>query len=276
MTADPSSATPARLLLTRREEILRDQLAHPPYGTRRFADAPPPVRLGMAGSGADLLVLAWSAAALARERAAGTRLFRRLGITPGMRVANTLPGALVTPGSLLLGDVIEELGGLDVPLGAVDGVPAARQAWELLVRVEPEVVIVDDASAGHLFAAAPGAAYPWWRGLVRLRRGASAGRPADPPPAFAGWERTWLAVPEATSFVAGSCPAVCFHVDEGVVAEVVDEATGVVRSVGEDGVLALTPLGGDVPLLRFASGVRGRALAEPCPCGAGGVVLTLG
>jgi hypothetical protein len=252
---------------------MREQLAHPPYGTRRFADAPPPVRVGVAGSGSGLLVLAWSAAALARERVAGTRLLRRLGIRPGMRVANVLPGALATPGSLLLGDVIEELGGLDVPLGAVDAAPAARQAWELLVRVQPEVLIVDEAAAGPLFAEAP-ADLVWWRGLVWLR-GAAALHCVPAPAAFVGWERTWLAVPEATSFVAGSCAAACFHVDEGVVAEVVDEATGAVRPSPEEGTLALSPLGGDVPLLRYASGVRARALPEPCACGARGAILEI-
>ena len=99
----------ARIPLTQRTELLTDQLDHLPLGTRRFADAAHPVRLGITGTGDTLLVLAWSAADLARERAAGARLFGTLGVRAGMRVANTLPGALATPGSLLLGDVIEEI-----------------------------------------------------------------------------------------------------------------------------------------------------------------------
>src|SRR5262245_7741849 len=89
----------AGLALTRREELLLDQVTHLPNGTRQFADAPPAVRAGVSGSGADLVVLTWSSADLARERAAGTRLLRGLGVRPGMRVANTLLGALATPGS---------------------------------------------------------------------------------------------------------------------------------------------------------------------------------
>src|SRR5438046_693156 len=119
--------------LTRRADLVRDQLAHPPHGTRRPPGAAPPVRLGVSGSGVELLVLAWSAADLARERAAGTRLLTRLGVAPGMRVANTLPGALATPGSLLLGDVVEELGALDVPLGPVDDGVVAEIADGVLV-----------------------------------------------------------------------------------------------------------------------------------------------
>src|SRR5207244_5253645 len=118
--ADGRLATWDRLPLTRREELLRDQLEHLPLGTRRFTDAAPPVRVGVTGSGDDLLVLAWSPAALARERAAGARLLRRLGVVAGTRVANSLPGALATPGALLLGDVVEEIGALDVPLGPPD------------------------------------------------------------------------------------------------------------------------------------------------------------
>src|SRR5207253_4511909 len=107
--------------------------------------------------------------------AAGVRLLRRLGVAPGMRVANTLPGALATPGSLLLGDVVEELGALDVPLG--DGPPAA--AWELVDRVQPDVIVVgEDARA---FFAAATAARPWWRGLVHLRTAQAPVRAPAPP-----------------------------------------------------------------------------------------------
>ncbi len=250
--------------LTRRADLVRDQLAHPPYGTRRPPGAAPPVRLGVSGSGAELLVLAWSAADLARERAAGTRVLARLGVAPGMRVANTLPGALATPGSLLLGDVIEELGALDVPLGPAADAASARQAWDLLERVTPDVIVLDDASAATFLAAAPPAERPWWRAIVWLRMGARAAHAALPAAAgFTGWQREWLAVPEATSFVAGTCAAGRFHVDEEVLAEVAD------------GMLVLTPLGLEVPLRRYATGLAARLIPDPCPCAAGGTTLEM-
>src|SRR5438067_8605553 len=185
---------PSAETLLRRTDLLRDQLAHP-RGSRAA------VRVGVSGTGETLLVLAWSEAELARERAAGVRLFRRLGVAPGTRVANTLPGALATPGSLLLGDVVEELGALDAPLG--DG--PATAAWELVDRVQPDVLVVGD-EARAFFAAAPAATRPWWRGIVRLRATETPVE-APVPDGFSGWERTWLAVPEATSFVAASCSA---------------------------------------------------------------------
>src|SRR5258706_15077881 len=96
--------------ITRRPELVADQLAHPPWGARRFTAGDPPVRVGATGSGADLLLLGWTAEELAAEVAAGAALFSRFDVAPGMRVANTLPGALATPGALLLGDVIEAIG----------------------------------------------------------------------------------------------------------------------------------------------------------------------
>ncbi len=273
---DLSAETWTRVPLTRRADLVRDQLDNPPHGTRRCADAGHPVRAGVSGSGAELLVLTWTAADLARERAAGARLLARLGVNSGMRVANALPGALVTPGSLLLGDVIEDVGALDVPLGVVESEAAAKAAWELIDRVQPAVLVLEAPQAPRLFATAPAAERQWLRGMIWLCRGAGeAERPEVPPAAgFGGWQRRWLAVAEATSFVAAGCEAGCFHVDEGVLAEVADEK-GSIRSAGRWGDLVLTPLGGDSPLLRYASGVRARVTPKPCRCGAGGPVLEL-
>jgi phenylacetate-CoA ligase len=274
--SDPDAVF-AQLPLTRREELLRDQLDHLPHGTRRLAGAPPPVRAGMSGSGTDLLVLTWSAADLAQERAAGARVLGALGVRAGMRVANILPGALATPGSLLLGDVIEDLGALDIPLGVVDSDAAARAAWELVDRVEPHIIVFDEQSAPRFFTAAPGAARRWWQGVIGLHQGVSAIQrfPIPPVAGFAGWQRTWLGIPEARSFVAHSCAASRLHVDAGVWGEIIDAPTGVLLPAGADGELVLTPLGGETPLLRYVSGVRARRIAAPCSCGARGFVVEL-
>jgi phenylacetate-CoA ligase len=262
----------ARLPLTRRDELVRDQLVHLPLGTRRQPAAGSPVRVGVTGSGETLLVLAWSAAELARERAAGARLLSRLGVRAGVRVANTLPGALATPGALLLGDVVEEIGALDVPLGAIEGEAAAGAAWELFERVQPELLVLDPASASPFFAAARAAQRGWWKGIIWLGSPTSALPPAA---GFAGWQRAWLAVPEATSFVAGSCAHGRHHPDDALVVEVVDERTGAPLPSGQPGTLALTPLGRETPLLRYASGVTGRRVPEPCRCGHPGFVFEL-
>jgi len=265
------------IALTRRDEILQDQLDHLPHGTRRFADAAAPVRVGVTGTGDSLLVLAWSVDDLRRERAAGARVLAHLGVRPGMRVANALPGALATPGSLLLGDVIEDIGALDVPLGSIDSEAAARQAWELVDRVRPEILILDAGSAASLFTGVPNGQRTWWQGIVWVRTDMpTAPAPTMPPPqaGFAGWQRAWLAVPEATCFAAYSCAASRFHVDDQIVAEIADVTTGAVAPAGRAGTLVVTPFGFDTPLLRYISALQARAVSA-CTCGEGGTVLEL-
>jgi phenylacetate-CoA ligase len=265
----------ARLPLTRRHELLADQLAHLPYGSRRPPDARPPVRVGKCGTGDALLVLGFTADDLRRERAAGVALLRALGIAPRMRVANALPGALATPGSLLLGDVVEELGALDVPLGDAADAANAPAAWALVDRVQPDVLVLPAAGGAAFLAAAPAADRRWCRGLVWLVT--DMPRPASPPPASSGlgaaWQRAWLAVPEATSFAGRTCAADRLHPARDVVAEVVYPPTGAPVTAGEAGELSLTPLGLDTPCLRYATGLRVRAAVAPCACGEPGVVL---
>src|SRR5262245_18795498 len=93
----------------RRSDLLADQCAPARVGHRRSGPGAPAGRVGRAGAGDDLLLLAWSAWDVRREVEAGARLLRRLGVRPGARVGNTLPGALATPGALLLGDVNEAI-----------------------------------------------------------------------------------------------------------------------------------------------------------------------
>ena len=248
-----------------RSDIVRDQLEHPPLGTMRREDAGTPVRAGITGSGDDLLVLAWSATELARERAAGVRLFKRLGIGQGTRVANALPGALATPGSLLLGDVIQDLGGLDIPVGVIESEAAAKAAWTLIDLVEPEVIVLNAPSASGLFPAAPEQPRPWWKGIVWLQTDTSGDAfPAVPATArFKGWQRIWLAVPEVTSFLAMSCAAAALHLDSAIAAEEVS------------GVIALTPANAETTIKRYLSTLRGRISHDTCTCGDEGPTLQL-
>lgn len=242
-------AAPART----RAELVAAQARRPPYGDRVFSADDGPVRVGITGSGETLLLLAWSEADLARERAAGARVFGRLGIRPKMRIANALPGALATPGALVVGDVNEGLGALDVPLGEIDAEAAARAAWELLDRVQVGVLLLDPAKATTLLTAAPAQKRPWWRGIVWLvRPGVEIAAPAAP--GFDGWQRRWLAVPEVSSFVASECARGALHVDAAF-------APGV-----EAGELVLGPLHPEIPW-RHRTEIKVGGLAA-CPCGA--------
>ena len=205
----------------RRSDLLADQREHPPFGHRAFAPEDPPVRVGITGSGADMLLLAWSATDLAREVEAGTRVLGRLGVRAGARVANTLPGALATPGALLLGDVNEAIGALDVPLGTVEGDVAARAAWELMERVRCDICVLDPRTAPTFFGAVTATQHPWWHGIVWLRGAETTPLPLAPV-GFGGWQRIWLAAPEVTSFAGGTCEHGRLHLDDGVEADVAD------------------------------------------------------
>jgi hypothetical protein len=100
-----------------------------------------------------------------------------------------------------------------VPLGVIESKAAARPAWELFDRIEG-TVLGRRARSRHRRRSSPAAPpreRPWWRGIVWLSRGHGGRRPYRRTPAFAGWQRTWLAVAEASSFVAGSCERGGFH-----------------------------------------------------------------
>jgi len=243
-----------------RDQLLADQAAHPPFGTRTFGEGDGPVRVGVTGRGPTLLLLPWSESDLARERAAGARLFGRLGIGGKMRVANALPGALATPGALIVGDVNEELGALDVPVGEIETAAAAAAAWELLDRVGVNVLILDPATAARLLESAPPRPRPWWQGIVWLCR---PGTPVARPSAgdFGGWQRTWLAVAEASSFVGGECVQGRLHVE------------GVFSPAVEQDELVLGPLHPGVAW-RYRTALAARA-GGPCPCGSPDPVFDL-
>jgi hypothetical protein len=90
--------------------------------------------------------------------------------------------------------------------------------------------------------------------MVWLSRGGVAA-PVPPPPGFGGWQRTWLAVPEVSSFVAASCSAGSFHVRPDLDAHVVD------------GELALGAEG-------YHAALRATPVAA-CACGAPGTAVRL-
>jgi hypothetical protein len=249
-----AAADLARLPPIEPAEISLDALDDP-VGHLRLADAPPPVRLGTARFGGATVVLSWTARDLARQAEAGARLFRLAGAERGWKIANTLDGGFATPGSLAVGDAVEALGALDVPLGPARDDAAARAAYSLLERVEVDALVFDAASAASLLPLLDE------RPPRGLRLGLELGVARRPPLSVS--VRRWLSAPGASVFAAVECGSARFHVDPDVRADV------------EGDRILLSALAGDAPILRFDVAIRGRAV-ETCGCGLPGVALELG
>jgi len=173
---------------------------------------PPLVRCGIAGSGEDMVVLAWTAAALAVERDAGVAMLRRFGVKPGMRAVHTLPGALFTPGSLLLGDVLEALGVLDVPLGPIRKESDSALLWSTVRSLNADVLVTEAASGLRILREQPPAdVLAKLRHWIWMSEDPTFTIPPLPPLASGTRCALWLTAPEAECFFAYRCPESSVH-----------------------------------------------------------------
>lgn len=207
----------------RREILVASQKTLPPQTWRRVQD--PFVRAGTSGRGATLLVLAWTDRMLAAERAAGVRLLRQAGVEPRQRVANNLAGALVTPGSLLLGDVVGELGALDIPIGETRSEQAAADTWQWLQRLRPEVVVFEAETADVLLRTMPRTVSATPCTVIWLHRSVPEVLPGLPGAFGTVRALHWIALPEVLSFFSYSCGTAHFHCDPSLEVSVVNPRT---------------------------------------------------
>jgi len=220
-----------------------------PIADVRLADAATPVRLGACERAGETIVVTFTAADLDRVASYGARALGAAGVARGMKVANTLDGGIETPGSLILGDALERLGALDVPLGPVRDTAAAQAMARLVDRIGIDVLITSDASGAALVAALEQtpASISSWRGTIWLgaeERRAGADR----------WWRRWISVPEVSVFLAVECTRGALHLDPDVKAEL------------RDGELCCSALAGDAPLLAYRPGVGLRVSEQTCSC----------
>ena len=218
-----------------------------PLAAARLADAARPVRLGACERGGATIIVTFTPNDLERVAAYGARALGAAGIERGMKVANTLEGGLETPGSLILGDALERLGALDVPLGPARDEKAARALAAMVERVAVDVLVLDDATGAALLAELRKHPPRSWRGT--LWRGDEA------PSGLPGWCRRWISVPEASIFFAVECRSGTLHTDPEVHLEERGQS------------LRLTSLSGDAPLFAYESGLALRLVRTPCPCG---------
>jgi hypothetical protein len=231
------------------EDLDLDRLDDP-VGHVRLADAAAPNRLGVSARGEQSVVVSWTAADLARLAADGARALGAAGIRRGNRVANTLEGGLTVPGSLALGDALEALGALDVPLGPASDEKSGEALAALIDRIGIEVLVVDAPSASALLPILAARRRPGVQGIVW-----TGAREPEWPERLPAWRRRWLSLPEVHVHAAVGCTAGALHVEPTVRVDAVDD------------VLYWSALAGDAPIWRYDVGLVGALGRERCSCG---------
>lgn len=267
----------ARFPFTTKQELVADQLAHPPFGTNltypltsytRFHQTSgttgAPLRWLDTPESWDWLVENW------------TQVFRAAGVRPGDRVCFAFSfGPFI--GFWLAFQAAERLGCLCIPTGSMSSV-ARVQA---ILNNAATVLCCTPTYALRLGEVAKEAGFDMSRSQVR--RIIVAGEPGGSIPATrARIEQLW---PGARVFdhhgmtevgpVTYECPArpgLLHIIESGFYAEIVDPASGKPVQPGQLGELILTPLGRVAsPLIRYRTGdlvkLKTRNPKPECACG---------
>ncbi|MEW6269147.1 MAG: hypothetical protein AB1689_07595 [Thermodesulfobacteriota bacterium] len=233
------------------EELAADERAHPPYGSWRAATAF--VRVGVPVRPSPLEMVVFTAADLELESRVGALALSAVGLAPGGRETNTLPGGLATPGSLVVGDAAQALGALDMPVGPIADGPPRDTAFDFWQRVKPDFAVLDPAGAAHL------ARLLHDKGTTATDMGIRAAvlvsdlrDPLPDAPELGVPVARIVGLAEAFSLLA-PCDA------DGVFT--VPRADVLVELL--DGELVLTTLRHSAALVRYATGVRARLVPPP-------------
>ena len=259
-----------RLPFTRKDELVADQAAHPPFGTNLTFPLDRYVRVHQTSgtTGAPLRWLdtedswAWWA------RCWGFVL-RGAGVRPGDRAFFPFSFGLFI-GFWAGFEGVRALGALAIPGGGQDS--AARLA--AIDALGATVLVCTPSYALHLVEVARERGVDLARSTVRAT--VHAGEPGAGIPAVrarieAGWgARTYdhAGMTEIGAYGFECAEQAGLHVNESeFIAEVLDPSTGAASHEGE---LVLTNLGrAGSPLIRYRTGDRVRIAPEPCACGRG-------
>jgi phenylacetate-coenzyme A ligase PaaK-like adenylate-forming protein len=233
------------------EDLAADERAHPPYGTWRAASEF--VRVGVPARPSALEMLVFTPADLELEARVGALALSTVGLAPGGRETNTLPGGLATPGSLVVGDAAQALGALDMPVGPISAAAPRDTAFDFWQRVKPDFAVLDAAGAQDLARLLEDKGTT--ANEIGLRAAVLVSDLRDPLP-----DAPELGVPvarvvglaEAFSLLAPCDADGLFSVPS---AEVVVEVL--------EGELVVTTLRHSAALVRYATGVRARLVPPP-------------
>jgi phenylacetate-CoA ligase len=247
-----------RLPIMTKDDIRRSENEHPPLGDYRCVGLEGSVRFATStGTTGKATIALWTANDLRLDFELSARASWRLGLRPGMVVVNCHPGYLNGGESFIQGDC-RYMGMLPISLGPPDSLEEAARALRAI-----EGISVDH---WRLFPAA----------LARLREAASAHDvTVDLPEAEAGGPLQQYdkmsAGQECILVLGGTCEPgsgrgshLC---EDYAVVEVLDEKSLEPVPDGERGLLTVTSLGRDNPMIRYNNEDVVRVESGPCPCG---------
>jgi phenylacetate-CoA ligase len=270
----------ARIPIVRKDEIVQDIAAHPPYGWRLQVPEHEIVNVvetsGTSGRGTEVQALTWSDwTRIVRAEAFG---FFWAGVRQGTVVAINTPVSMTAAGVWWLG-ALERLRANPLRLG---GGLSTEQRLATMKRYGVELFTASAAYLLRLEHAAAEVGYELPGAFPRLRSIFCGG---------GGWSARW-AVERARRWNArlfeqygSSQRAIGWTCEQGIlregrpgiihglphlwILEVLDPSSGEPVKPGQEGEIVITPLGQEAtPLIRYATGDRGRfMLGEECSCG---------
>ena len=245
-----------KLPLCFKDDLRADEIEHPPVGSYRRIGLNGSVRLTTStGTTGKPTFALWTAKDLALELELSARANWRMGYRPGQVVVNAHPGYLNGGESFIVADC-QHMGILPVSLGPPESIEGAARALRAIEGVKVDHWRLFPASLARFHEAA-----------------AQFGIDVDLPPlSGAGpiqqYERM-SAGQECISLLGTACgPGKGAHMAEDfAVVEVLDADTLLPAADGRRGLLTVTSLGRDNPMIRYNNEDVVRVEAALCDCG---------
>jgi phenylacetate-CoA ligase len=245
-----------RLPRFQKQALRENEAEHPPIGDYRSSGLRGAVRLAMStGTTGRPTFTLWTKHDLDLECELGARMQWRLGIRPGMIVANAHPGYL-NGGQAFISALYEAMGCLSISLGPPESVEAAENALRAI-----EHIPVDHWG---LF---PAALHRFREAAVRIGYQGELPEPEEIGPTYQ--HDRISAGQECVGFLGSACsPGKGAHLAEDyAIVEALDPTTGAPKPDDERGTFVITSLGRDNPMIRYDMEDIIRVTAAPCDCG---------
>jgi phenylacetate-CoA ligase len=246
----------SKLPTFRKQELRDSEATYPPIGDYRVSGLHGAIRLAMStGTTGRPTFTLWTRHDLDLECELGARMQWRLGMRPGMIVANAHPGYL-NGGQGFISALYENMGCLSISLGPPETVEAAEAALRAI-----EEIPVDHWG---LFPAA----------LHRFREAAERigyrGKLPEPEEIGPTYQHDRISAgQECVGFLGSACsPGKGSHLAEDyAIVEALDPATGEPVPDGARGYFVVTSLGRDNPMIRYDMEDVIRIEPAMCDCG---------